>query len=65
VNAAVADRITDLIVLAQRLRAAVEAETPQALLPTFPLMRLGIDIDSMAVALEEHAEKLIHRIGGV
>jgi hypothetical protein len=58
-NAAIADRLTDLIVLAQRLRAAVEAETPKALLPTFPLMRMALDADSMVTALEGHVEKLI------
>ena len=51
-NATIADRLTDLIVLVERLRAAVEAETPAALLPTFPLMRMVLDADSMATALE-------------
>ena len=53
---AIAARFDDLIALAQRLKATVEAERPGALLPTFPMMRLGLAVDAMTTALHNHVE---------
>lgn len=58
VQSAVAERLDDLIRVAQRLRAAVVAESPAAPLPTFPLARLAVDVDAMVGRLEGHAEQL-------
>jgi hypothetical protein len=63
-NAAIAGRLADVIGLCERLKAAVESERPGGLLPTFPLMRLGLDADAMANALEGHIERIKAGPGG-
>jgi hypothetical protein len=55
ITAAIAARLGDVADAAFRLRAAVEAGAPAA---PFPLIRLGLDADAMALALEGHAERL-------
>ena len=55
---AIAARLTDVITLCERLKASVEAERPEALLNTFALMRLGVETDGMATALQCHVERL-------
>lgn len=57
-NAAIAARLSDLIAVAEKLRATVSAERPGALLPTFPLMRLGLDVDAMVTLLQGRVEML-------
>jgi hypothetical protein len=61
---AIAARLSDLIATAEKLKATVAAERPSALLSTFPLMRLGIDVDGMATALQGHAERLSPQSAG-
>jgi hypothetical protein len=61
---AIAARLSDLIAVAEKLRATVGAERPSALLPTFQLMRAGIDVDGMTTTLQGHVERLIPRPGG-
>jgi hypothetical protein len=53
---AIAARLADVIALCQRLKASVEADKSAAM--PFPLMRLGIDADGMANALQGHVERL-------
>jgi hypothetical protein len=55
---AIAARLGDVITLCERRKASVEADKPGAMLPTFPLMRLGIDADGMANVLQGHVERL-------
>jgi hypothetical protein len=59
VNDAIAARLGDVIRLAERLKAAVEGETPSALLPTFQLMRAGVEVDAMVNILQGHVERLV------
>jgi hypothetical protein len=61
---AITGRLSDLIAVAEKLRATVGAERPDALLPTFQLMRLGIDVDAMTTALQGRLERLIPQPGG-
>jgi len=61
---AIAARLSDLIAVAEKLKATVEAERPGALLPVFQLMRAGIDVDGMTTALQGHLERLIPQPGG-
>ena len=55
---AIAGRLTDVITLCERLKASVEADKPGAMLPTFVLMKLGLDADGMANVLQGHIERL-------
>jgi hypothetical protein len=57
-NTAIAGRLAALIGLAQQLKLRVEAERPGSLLPTFPLMRAGIDVNGIVNALEMHLDRL-------
>jgi hypothetical protein len=57
-NTAIVSRLADVTLLCERLKAAVEADKPGAMLLTFPLMRLGIDADAMANVLQGHVERL-------
>ena len=63
-NAAIAGRLADLIAVAEQLRATIDAERPDALLPTFQLMRAGIDADAMTTALQGRLERLTPQSGG-
>jgi hypothetical protein len=56
---AITGRLSDLIAVAEKLRATIEAERPSALLPTFTMMRLGLDADAMVNTLQGHLERLI------
>jgi hypothetical protein len=58
-NTAIAARLDDLIAVAEKLKATIEAGRPGALLPTFQLMRAGIEVDGMTTALQAHLERLI------
>ena len=57
-NKAITARLADVITLCERLKAVVVSERPEALLPTFPLMRLGLDADAMVNALEGHLGRI-------
>jgi hypothetical protein len=55
ITAAIAQRLGDLADAAFRLKAAVESGAPAA---PFSILRLGLDADAAATALEGHAERL-------
>jgi hypothetical protein len=55
---AVHERLSDLIVVAQRLQAILDAEKPDNPLPTLPLCRTAIDVDDAVGKLERHADQL-------
>jgi hypothetical protein len=56
IQAAITARLGDVADAAFRLKAAIEAGAPAC--PPWLLLRLGLDADSAATALESHAERL-------
>jgi hypothetical protein len=61
---AIVRRLDDLIATAGKLKATVAAERPDAPLPAFSVMRLGLDVDGMVTALQGCIEHLIPHGGG-
>jgi hypothetical protein len=55
---AIAQRLEDLIAVAKKLQAILDAEDAKQPLPTMPLCRVAVDIDQAAAKLEQHAEAL-------
>lgn len=55
---AISERLTDLISVAELLKTVIDAETPEKLLPTFPLCRVALLVDSTVGQLETLAEQL-------
>jgi hypothetical protein len=54
--AAIAARLGEMIALGERLKAAVEAGSPAA---PFSVLRMAVDVDLAANALQSHVERLV------
>lgn len=53
-KSAIAERLDELVIAAQRFQALVAGERPGALLPGIALCRAALDIDTVAAKLADH-----------